>query len=248
VRSELAAALADLGRRHIDAALRGLDRRRGEFRALSRALPQSDSIFALRRQQLDNLESRLVSARVKAHGRGQLALARLSHRLAQQSPHAKMGRAAERLAAVGQRLRRYRTVGNDGRKQSLKHLAARLGGTRAARIGIVRDARVRLKGLAERMTHGWDARIAARRADVKAQEKLLFSLGYPRVLGRGFALVRDSDGIPLRRAAEVADGAGLDIEFADGHKAAVVTTEKDAPPVKRAAGKGRRKREQGSLL
>ena len=68
VRSELAAALADLARRHIGAALRGLDRRRGEFRALARALPQSDSIFALRRQQLDTLESRLMGAREKAHG------------------------------------------------------------------------------------------------------------------------------------------------------------------------------------
>jgi exodeoxyribonuclease VII large subunit len=110
------------------------------------------------------------------------------------------------------------------------------------------DARVQLKGLAERMTHGWDARIAARRVDVKAQEKLLFSLGYPQVLARGFALVRDKDRKPLRRAAEVAVGARLDIQFFDGHKTAVATTEKDAPPLKRVASKGRRKREQGSLF
>jgi exodeoxyribonuclease VII large subunit len=315
VRSELAAALADLARRHIDAALRGLDRRRGEFRALLRALPQSDGIFALRRQQLDTFESRLNGVRSKAYSRGQLGLAHLSHRLAQQSPHAKMGRAAERLkaleqrllrwratqnttrtetlshfaarlknasstcvrAAVGQarglahrleqqsphakmgraaerlkaleqRLERCRTVGNDARKQGLKHLAARLGGTRAARIRFVRDARLQLKGLAERMTHGWDAYVAARRVDVKAQEKLLLSLGYRQVLARGFALVRDSNRKPLRRAAEIADGVHLDIEFADGHKMAVATSEKAARPLDRAAGKGRRKREQGSLF
>jgi exodeoxyribonuclease VII large subunit len=248
VRSELAAALADLARRHIDAALRGLDRRRGEFRALLRALPQSDSIFALRRQQLDNFESRLDGVRAKSYSRGQLGLAHLSHRLAQQSPHAKMGRAAERLKAVEQRLERCRTVGNDARKQGLKHLAARLGGTRAARIRIVHDARVQLKGLAERMTRGWDARVAARRVDVKAQEKLLISLGYRHVLDRGFALVRDSDRKPLRRAAEVAAGARLDIQFFDGHKTAVATSEKDARPLDRAAGKGRRKREQDSLF
>jgi len=248
VRSELAAALADLGRRHIDAALRGLGRRRGEFRALLRALPQSDGIFALRRQQLDNLESRHTGARAKAYSRGQLGLARLSHRLAQQSPHAKMGRAAERLKALEQRLERCRTRGNDGRMQGLKHLAARLGGTRAARLRIVRDARVQLKGLAERMTHGWDARVAARRVDVNSLEKLLFSLGYPQVLARGFVLVRDKDRKPLRRAAEVADGARLDIQFADGHKTAIATTEKDAPPFKRAASEDRRKRQQGSLF
>jgi exodeoxyribonuclease VII large subunit len=248
VRSELAAALDDLARRHTGAAQRGLDRRRGEFRALLRALPQSDSIFALRRQQLDNFESRLDGMRSKAYSRGQLGLARLSHRLAQQSPHAKMGRAAERLKALEQRVLRCRTVGNDGRKQSIKHLAARLGGIRAARIRIVRDARVQLKGLAERMTHGWDACAAARRVNVKAQEKLLFSLGYPQVLARGFALVRDSGGKPLRRAAEVADGARLDIQFADGHKTVIAAAGKDAPPLNRAASKGRRKREQGSLF
>ncbi|MDQ6702631.1 MAG: exodeoxyribonuclease VII large subunit [Pseudomonadota bacterium] len=248
VRGELAAALADLSRRHIDAALRGLDRRRGEFRALLRALPQSDGIFALRRQQLDNLESRHMGARAKVCDRGQLGLARLSHRLAQQSPHAKMGRAVERLKALEQRLERCWTVGNDGRKQGLKHLAARLGGTRAARIRIVRETRVQLKGLAERMTHSWDACISARRAHIVALEKLLVSLGYRQVLARGYALVRDSDGNPLRRAAEVADGARLDIEFVDGRKTAIAAARNGAPPLKRAASKGRRKREQDSLF
>ncbi len=248
VRSELAAALNDLARRHIDAALRSLDRRWAEFRALLRALPQSEVIFALRRQQLDNFESRLDSVRAIAYSRGQLDLARLSHRLAQQSPHAKMGRAAERLKALDQRLERCRTVGNDGRKHGLKHLAARLGGTRAARIRIVRDARIRLNGLAKRMTHGFVARVTARRVNVNGLEKLLFSLGYPQVLARGFALVRDSDRKPLRRAAEVADGARLDIQFFDGYKTAIAAVQKDAPPRKRAASKGRRKREQGSLF
>jgi exodeoxyribonuclease VII large subunit len=83
--------------------------------------------------------------------------------------------------------------------------------------------------------------------DVNGLEKLLFSLGYPQVLARGFALVRDRDCKPLRRAAEVADGAHLDIQFFDGHKTAVATTE-NAPPLKRAANKGQRKREQGSLF
>jgi exodeoxyribonuclease VII large subunit len=36
------------------------------------------------------------------------------------------------------------------------------------------------------------------------------------VLARGFALVRDSEGVPLRLAAAVSSGMALDIEFADG--------------------------------
>jgi exodeoxyribonuclease VII large subunit len=202
----------------------------------------------LRRQQLDNFETRLDAVHSKGYSRGQLGLAHLSQRLAQQSPHAKLGRAAERLKALEQRLECCRTAGNDRRKQGLKHLAARLGGTRAVRVRIVREALVQLRGLAERMTRGWDARVAARRVQVNGLEKLLFSLGYPRILARGFALVRDSGGNALRRAAEVADGACLDIQFFDGHKTAIAVPQKDAPPLKRAANGGRRKREQGSLF
>jgi exodeoxyribonuclease VII large subunit len=98
------------------------------------------------------------------------------------------------------------------------------------------------------MTHGFCARVAARRVDVNGLEKLLFSLGYPQVLARGFALVRDSDRKPLRRAAEVNDGARLDIQFFDGHKTAIAAAQNDAAPLNRAASKGRRKREQGSLF
>jgi exodeoxyribonuclease VII large subunit len=42
------------------------------------------------------------------------------------------------------------------------------------------------------------------------------SLNYKSVLARGFALVRDGDGYPLRAAAEVEPGQALALEFADG--------------------------------
>jgi exodeoxyribonuclease VII large subunit len=82
-----------------------------------------------------------------------------------------------------------------------------------------------------------------RRADrVTAQAKLLEAVSYRSVLHRGFALVRDARGAPLRRAAEVSRGATIEIEFADG----VVNAA--------AAGAPRRRRtarepgdEQGSL-
>ena len=104
------------------------------------------------------------------------------------------------------------------------------------------------KGLADRMARGWDARIAARRVDVNGLDKMLFSLGYPQVLARGFALVRDSGGKPLRRAAEVADGAHLDIQFADGHKGGCGHWKGRRLRSNRAASKGRRKREQATLF
>jgi exodeoxyribonuclease VII large subunit len=58
--------------------------------------------------------------------------------------------------------------------------------------------------------------------------KLLESLSYKGVLQRGYAVVRGQDGAPLSRAAEVAHGAVLAIEFADGSVAA--TAGDGAPP------------------
>ena len=42
------------------------------------------------------------------------------------------------------------------------------------------------------------------------------SLNYKSVLARGFAVVRDGAGHPLRAAADVAPGQALALEFADG--------------------------------
>ncbi len=46
--------------------------------------------------------------------------------------------------------------------------------------------------------------------------KLLQAMSYKSVLARGFAVVRDADGKPVRAAADVKPNANLAIEFADG--------------------------------
>ena len=51
--------------------------------------------------------------------------------------------------------------------------------------------------------------------------QLLNAFSYRGVLSRGFALVRDQKGVPLRAAAAVGAGMRLDIEFADGRVGAV---------------------------
>ena len=61
--------------------------------------------------------------------------------------------------------------------------------------------------------------------------QLLTALSYRGVLERGFALVRDVDGNPLRRAAAVQAGQGLDIEFADGRVRATAEGAPSLAPV-----------------
>jgi exodeoxyribonuclease VII large subunit len=57
----------------------------------------------------------------------------------------------------------------------------------------------------------------ARRNDrVRSAEQLLRAFSYRGVLNRGFALIRNPKGIPLRAAASVDPGMRLVIEFSDG--------------------------------
>jgi exodeoxyribonuclease VII large subunit len=85
------------------------------------------------------------------------------------------------------------------------------------------------------------------RRRLDGQARLLETLGYHNVLARGFALVRDEDGVMVRRMSEVKPGAALDIEFADGH----VGVHADARPRKedgRKKPRGGDSDKQGSLL
>jgi len=87
---------------------------------------------------------------------------------------------------------------------------------------------------------------------VRGAEQLLKAFSYQGVLKRGFALVRDGEGHPLRSATAVTGGMPLDIEFSDGRVGAVADdggapvlgAAKPKPSVKPRGGAGG----QGSLF
>jgi exodeoxyribonuclease VII large subunit len=247
VKIELAATLADLGRRHIGAAARLLDQRRGDWRALVRALPRGEAIVAQSRQRCDRATAQLSNFIATALDRRRIALGQFAHRLANQSPQAKMARAAQKLEALGHRLRHCRTVASDRRQQELFHAGRRLRGALGARTRLESERisahRQKIAALNRRMQNLVHAGLERRRAALVARQRVLDSLGYRQVLARGFALVRDGEGQPLRRAAEVAPGARLDIEFADGHRTAVAQ-----PSQETKLAEVKKKNAQGSLF
>ena len=63
--------------------------------------------------------------------------------------------------------------------------------------------------------------LVRRRDRLDALGKLLNAFSYRGVLERGFALVRDLKGTPLRKAAAVTPGLPIEIEFSDGRVGAV---------------------------
>ena len=267
VRAELLANLADLDGRLRRAALRLAERRRSELRALVRALPSGEAILGVPRQRLDAALAALRSRSREASDARSLAIALLSRRLARQSPRARLASVRERQRGLAQRLARAAGALTTRPQQALQKAASDF--TREAR----RERRVREERLAaaarrlgaltlvERRRAGERSRMLAqiegrlRRAFAEAQRRrltrlaaaaqVLSAVSYRSVLERGFALVRDPAGTPLRRAAAIAPHQALRIEFADGEIAA--TADGGEPAARRAKARAR-KDEQGSLF
>ncbi|MGO8740555.1 exodeoxyribonuclease VII large subunit [Rhodoblastus sp.] len=241
VRAELLGDLADRARRLDAAALRLLDRRRADLRALARALPGPESLLATPRQRLDRAGDRLRASLAAALSRRQLALANASRLLARHAPHAEVQRAAGQLNNLAYRLGAARGALIEKTGERLKTLAARFGAARFASQALLRnDLRAReekRRALAARLDAAARVFLARRREALGHVEKMLAAVGYEGVLRRGFALVRDAAGAPIRSVAQAPDGALLTLQFADGRIAATAGPPLDRAPAKKRAAK-----------
>jgi exodeoxyribonuclease VII large subunit len=235
VRSELFVEVASLSRRAMLCWQRGQESRRNELRAAARALPAAGELLAIPRQRLDGAAGslpRALRANTHAHHcrfarasagltlpvlRGQIAHAR--HRAAASS---------ERRALSIRALLRHRRDRYAGLEIRLK--ASKLANAQAQRNAIARD-RERAARLTERARRALATSMQRLAARVAASGQLLAALSYRGVLARGFALVRDEQGLPVHAAASIGPGARLAIEFADGRVGA--TADADRPAVVR---------------
>jgi exodeoxyribonuclease VII large subunit len=194
VRAELIATTDDLARRARGGALRYFNERRAALRSAERGLPRLSELLALPRQRFDiaaGLLARALIANTRTH---RTRFDRLSARLAP-ALSANAHRHRMRFASAAARL-----------APSVHHARIRHEGGRVAE-------------LAARCRRALEQQIARRRDRLEARAGLLSSLSYENVLKRGYALVRDEAGGMVKRAAQVGDGAALEIEFADGRVA-----------------------------
>ena len=205
VRAELMAQIAALAARQIGSWQRGMEVRRTELRAATRALPARDELLADPRQRLDTLVKRLPRA---LHANAQLHRTHLT-------------RAAARLTP--------------------RLLQLRLARSSEIVVALEKRGRLARKNYLQRR---WDR--------VRSAEQLLKAFSYQGVLARGFALVRDGDGHPLRSALAVGSGMRLQIEFSDGRIGATADGESApqpaAKPKPRPRGSGGESGGQGTLL
>ncbi|WP_173935005.1 exodeoxyribonuclease VII large subunit [Chelativorans sp. Marseille-P2723] len=244
VKAELEANLARLSARLKAAVSRDLERRRQHTRALSRALPSADQLFALPRRRFDEAGGRLMRGlyittqrkRLRFDGK-RLSIATLDRRIAELKRRA--GQCGGRLPVVYLGLVHRLRVRFD---RDAARISAR---ARLERISLFKE---RLAATISRKDRAMDLRKERARSAYEQCIRLVESLSYVKVLERGFALVRDAEDRPLKRAADLHPGQALRLQFSDDSAGAIATGKPLEKQERRKRGAPAESGSQGSLF
>ncbi len=230
VRAELLATTGDLAARLGGGLRRLVERRKTELRATVRALPTPENLLAQPRQRLDLASQRLPGGWKAGYDARRFRLSQLSHTLESRSPRAELARRRGRLESVAERLANAFT-----------------GRLDRACIDIVRD-REKLQGLTNRLLPALHRQIQRRHDRLDNAAKLLKGYSYQGVLDRGFALVLNEGGHPVRTTHAVSAGMALTVRVADGSFGAIVTGDGSEARPKPASAKPAKSPQQTDLF
>ncbi|MES0809734.1 exodeoxyribonuclease VII large subunit [Roseibium sp. SCPC15] len=235
VKAELMAMVDDRSRRLNSGLVRFVTGRRTELRAASAALPAPRDLLALPRQRFDTAANSLERGLIINTKHHRTSFQNASGRLSPILLTRLSSKARQDLTAVSDRQQRALQVAVSQKRQAYGALASRLTPTRLTQQAVL--GKERLTGLADRLDRAYLSRLTHENARLDGLQKLLKSLSYKDVLARGYAVVRDDNGQPIRSAASVVSGAALSIELADGTVEAVAMSDSAAPKPKKTKPK-----------
>jgi exodeoxyribonuclease VII large subunit len=129
-------------------------------------------------------------------------------------PEALLAGPRQRLDMAAQRLPRSLRAGVDRRRLALAELARRLA-AKSPQTGLA-VRRERLGQFEQRLARAVRITMDRKAERLSGTSKLLASYSYKGVLARGFALVRDADGHPVRAISQAQPGAALTVTVSDG--------------------------------
>ncbi|MCW5729852.1 MAG: exodeoxyribonuclease VII large subunit [Alphaproteobacteria bacterium] len=187
-------------------------------------------------------EQRLVGAFLRETARRRERLAALARALPE--PRRLLEQASQRLDDLAGNLRRALEIGLGRRRERYAAVAGRIRGTPLRRL-VEREQRD-LARLALRLGQAVGRGLDQRAERLRAAASLLASYSYRGVLERGFALVRDAEGRPLRSAAAARQAEAVEIEFHDGRVGYVAAGRPGA--TRPGGGRGHGSDGQGSLF
>ncbi len=246
VKGELQAYVAQLGARLQAAISRETDKRRERLRASSRGLPAADALLALPRQKLDGIAMRLGSGLDRATAQKRIRFAEAAARISPERLSARLSLARGTLRQMDRGLPisfgRFVT----GKRQALETRASALKPTVVSRKSV--EGRERIAVAVGRIDRALERRFERANADTTRIQRLLRTLSYKSVLARGFSLVRDENGQPVRSNKGLDAGAVLDIEFGDQTRTSAVVGSTASELKKTKKKKQLGDQSQGSLL
>lgn len=227
VKADLEAQVATLGARLRTAMRRKSEQARQNLHSAARALPGADSLLALPRRDLDERAARLPRAL-------EASVRQMRARLDRQ----RLSSGTLRQSLDLNRARLERAAG----RMSLNALAQRLG-----------EAGRHVSQMDERRLRAFSTVTRQRRERLEALWRITRSVSHQAVLERGYALVLDERGAPVRQRAGIATGDRLSVQFTDG--TVDVEALHDGAPKKEARPKRTKPKppkdappEQGTLL
>lgn len=231
VKAELMSMVDDRARRLNSGLVRYVTTRRTELRAASAALPAPRDLLALPRQRYDTAASSLERGLIVNTRHHRTSFQNASGRLSPIVLTRLTSKARQDLSQTGERQQRALSVAISQKRQAFAALEARLTPARLAQQATLGTER--LTGLSDRLDRAYLAKLSHDKAQLDGLQKLLKSLSYKDVLARGYAVVRDDSGQPVRSAASIASGASLAIELSDGTIDAVAMSEGAVPKAKK---------------
>ncbi len=122
--------------------------------------------------------------------------------------------ARQRLDSVGAKLPRALKANVQNHAVALARQSGRLN-INPLQQSIVQSRR-RLGEQNLRRERGLKQMLSRKNDQLQSETKLLAALGYKSILARGFAVLRDEKGVPLRGVTNIKPAAALQIEMADG--------------------------------
>lgn len=215
VKAELEATLSSLAARLSGGLVRLFDRKRQSVTSASRALPSPDMLLALPRRRFDEAVTRLErglssGVELKRLRFFQGAAARLDAKLLTRSFEQR------RLVLTQFESRGDRAIDAWRLNRQQKFMGIARGVSPISlQTNIERNKRT-LDTLQTRSRRAADALRTRANERLYAVWRVAEGLSYTRVLERGFALVRDSDGNMVRGKSVVAAGQALQLQFSDG--------------------------------
>ena len=211
VRADLLAAITALHARHQGAVSRRLEQERRHVAQTARALPTADMLLALPRRRLDEATTALGQSLRVAVIEKRRSLGDVAGRL---SPASLDSLLRDKRAD----LRHHEAAAHHGltglvqaRRQRFERVAS---GLQPHRIGARSEAgRLRLETFGARLAGAETQLASARRQRLASAWRMADSLNPLRVLERGYAIVKDTDGMPIVTAGALTPGKRFDVMF-----------------------------------